>query len=267
MKSAASQFRAIVLAGERPGGSPLAREFCVSAGVMVPVAGRPSLARVMQAVENSRAVECGIVCGPPEAAVTLDDSLRALLTSPWQWLAPAAGPAASALASVEALDHFPTLLTTGDHALLTHGIVDAFCREALLTLGADIVIGLVPYPLVRAAWPESRRTVLKFADGGYCGANLFAVLSPRGSQALSFWQRVENERKRPWRIARRLGLTALLSYLFRRNTLEEALDLLSQKAGCRIRHVLLDDPRAAVDVDSLADQRLAERILSEENQT
>ena len=265
MKATAPQFHAVVLAGERPGGSPLAREFGVSAGVMVPVAGRPSLERVMQAVEDSHSVESGIVSGPPEAAVALDDSLRALLTSPWQWLAPAAGPAASALASLQALNHFPALLTTGDHALLTPRIVDTFCSQALLTPGADIVIGLVPYPLVEAAWSESRRTVLRFADGGYCGANLFAVLSPNGSNALAFWQQVENDRKRPWRIARRLGITALLRYLFRRNSLEEALDLLSRKAGCRVGHVLLDDPRAAVDVDSVADQRLAERILIENN--
>ncbi|MGD9264463.1 MAG: NTP transferase domain-containing protein, partial [Lysobacterales bacterium] len=163
MNAAASQFRAIVLAGERPGGSPLAREFGVSAGVMVPVAGRPSLERVMQAVEASHAVEGGIVCGPPKAAVESDTAMQSLLTSPWQWLAPAAGPAASALAAVEALDQFPALLTTGDHALLTPGIVDAFCHQASLGRDADIVIGLVPHRLVKAAWPESRRTVLKFA--------------------------------------------------------------------------------------------------------
>jgi hypothetical protein len=232
---------------------------------MIPVAEIPSLERVLQALDTSKSVAGGVVCGPASDVMERDAELRMLLSNPLhQWLEPAAGPAASAAAAVRELNHFPVLLTTGDHALLTPGIVDAFCHQAALGRDADIVIGLVPHRLVKAAWPESRRTVLKFADGGYCGANLFAVLSPHGSKALAFWQQVENDRKRPWRIARRLGITALLRYLFRRSTLEEALKLLSEKAGCTVRHVLLDDPRAAVDVDSAADQRLAEKILSKE---
>lgn len=258
-------FHTIVLAGERPGGGALARAFAVSAGVMVPVAGKPALARVMQAVEASRQARAGIVCGPAADIVESDGPLRALLEkSPFQWLAPAAGPAASGLAAVQALDHLPALLTAGDHALLTPAIVDDFCRSAAARSGADIAIGLVPYALVHAAWPESKRTVLRFSDGGYCGANLFAILSPRGCEALRFWQRLEALRKHPWKIARRLGFAALLRYLFRRLTLEQALAALSDACGCRIGHVLLDDPRAAVDVDTVADQRLAEKILSEE---
>ena len=116
--------------------------------------------------------------------------------------------------------------------------------------------------MARARSAFCLRTTLKFADGGYCGANLFAILSPPGSEALTFWRQVENDCKRPWRIARRLGISALLRYLFRRSTLEEALTLLSEKAGCRVRHVILDNPRAAVDVDTVADQQLAEKILS-----
>ena len=120
----------------------------------------------------------------------------------------------------------------------------------------------MPYKLVQAAWPESKRTVLKFSDGGYCGSNLFAVLNPEGCKALAFWRQAEADRKHPWRIARRFGFIALLRYLFRRLTLEDALRSLSTTAGCRIGYVELNFARAAVDVDSVEDQRLAERILS-----
>ena len=261
---ALAPFRSVVLAGERPGGSSLAREFGELASVMIPVADKPSLERVLQALDASKSVAGGVVCGPAADVIERDGELRMLLRNPLHhWLEPGAGPAASALAAVRKLGHFPALLTTGDHALLTPAIVDTFCQQALKAEpAADIVIGMVPYALVRTAWPESERTILKFAEGGYCGANLFAIMSQQGCRALEFWQQVEDDRKRPWRIAHRLGLTALLRYLFRRVTLEEALAVLSKKAGCRARHVLLDDPRAAVDVDSAADQQLAENILS-----
>ncbi|MCW8926550.1 MAG: NTP transferase domain-containing protein [Xanthomonadales bacterium] len=256
-------FHSVVLAGERPGGSPLARRFDVSAGVMVPVAGKPCLERVLHALEGSHFVGGGIVCGPAADVISGDAKLRKLLRSPaHRWLEPAAGPAASAFAAMRKLDRYPCLLTSGDHALLTPAIVDDFCRQAQAQRRVHIVIGLVPYARVRTAWPQSQRTVLKFAEGGYCGANLFAILSPRGGRALTFWRQLENDRKHPLKIARYFGFGTLLRYAFGRLPLAEALHLLSEKAGCRIGHVLLDEPRAAVDVDSVADQRLAERILS-----
>ncbi len=277
MVEQAGKFRAVILAGERPGGSPLSHAFNVPASVMVPVAGKPSLARVIQAITDSRAASGGIICGPSADVVANSGELEKLLQSPgFEWLAPASGPAASALSALEDLDHYPALVTAGDHALLTPEIVDAFCQQALAhsrdrspeeqfpasEQGFDLVIGLVPHELVKAAWPDNKRTVLKFANGKYCGSNLFAILNSRGRNALQFWQQAEADRKHPWRIARRFGLGALLRYLFRRLTLKDALQVLSKAADCRIGSVEVEFARAAVDVDSIEDQKLAEQILS-----
>jgi GTP:adenosylcobinamide-phosphate guanylyltransferase len=273
-------FRSVILAGERPGGSPISHAFNVPASVMVPVAGKPSLARVMQAIKSSQLVDHGIVCGPSDDVIANSDELKDLLEqSDYDWLAPSTGPAASAMSALEKLDHFPSLLTAGDHALLTGEIIDNFCQQArslkpspsvdnLQGTAAsgdsdyDIVIGFVPHALVKASWPESKRTVLKFSNGHFCGSNLFAIMHPDGLKALSFWRQAEADRKHPWRIARRFGFFALLLYLFRRLTLEDALNALSKAAGCRIGYVEVKFARAAVDVDSIEDQKLAEKILS-----
>ena len=53
----------------------------------------------------------------------------------------------------------------------------------------------------------------------------------------------------------------LLKYIFRRLSLESALETLSQAMGCRLGYVLINSPRAAVDVDSVADRDLAVKIL------
>jgi GTP:adenosylcobinamide-phosphate guanylyltransferase len=234
---------------------------------MVPVAGKPALARVIQAIENSQQAEGGIICGPSADVVAGSEALKIVLLNPnFKWLAPANGPAASALSALEELNHFPALLTAGDHALLTGEIVDDFCAQALVPdPGYDLLIGFVPYSLVKAAWPESKRTVLKFSNGHFCGSNLFAIMTPKGRKALDFWRQAEADRKHPWRIARRFGFLALLFYLFRRLSLEDALRGLSEAAGCRIGHVKVEFARAAVDVDSIEDQKLAERILSNES--
>jgi hypothetical protein len=265
-------FRTVILAGERPGGSPISQAFDVPASVMVPVAGKPAIARVMEAVENSRMAAGGIICGPSAGIVADSQELRTLLDHPqYEWLEQSTGPAASAMAALEKLDHFPALLTAGDHALLTGEIVDDFCTQVLSLQssndgdsGFDLVIGFVPFELVKAAWPESRRTVLKFSNGQFCGSNLFAILGPKGHKALNFWRQAETDRKKPWKIARRFGFMSLLRYLFRRLSLEDALQGLSNAAGCRIGHVKLAFARAAVDVDSIEDQHLAEKILSKD---
>lgn len=252
----------VVLAGERPGGSPLARAMHVAAGVLVPVAGETALARVFAALRASPALGQGILCGPFAPIVRDSIELQRLLApGDIHWLAPAAGPAASTVAALESLERYPALVTTGDHALLTAAIVEAFLAKAL-DAPADLVVGLVPYPLVIAAYPGTRRTALRFQDQAYCGSNLFLLRTREGLKAALFWRQVEALRKRPWRIARHLGWWTLLRYLTGRLPVAAAMALLSQRAGCRVGFVELLAPRAAVDVDSVADRELAEAILN-----
>lgn len=258
-------FSAVVLAGERPGGSDFSRELGLPASVLVEVAGSTAVGRVLAALESSANIEGGVLCGP-SAEVYRDNPIfeELLADTSFSWLGPAMGPSASALKSIDYLDRFPVLLTAADHALLTPELVDDFCRQAAAT-DADAVVGLVPYELVRAAFPDSKRTVLKFSDGQFCGSNLFALLNPAARAAPAFWSRLEADRKRPWRMARRMGPGLLIRYLFGRLELPDALNAVSAAMGCRVGYVTIDNPRAAVDVDSVADRDLAERIIRSES--
>ncbi len=254
----------MVLAGERPGGGALSRALGLPAGVLAPVAGRPAVVRVLEALSASRSVGPIVLCGPTRAALDQSAELRQLLSdSRITWCAPAAGPAASALAALDRLGRSPALVTSGDHALLKPAIVDEFLTAASAR-GGDAVVGLVPWPAVRAAFPDTKRTVLRFSDQPCCGSNLIAVLDPAGRAAIEFWRRVEALRKKPWRIAGRLGWWSLARYLCGRLSRDQGAAVLSARAGCRVRWVDVAAARAAVDVDSLADLTLAERVLGAE---
>jgi len=63
-------------------------------------------------------------------------------------------------------------------------------------------------------------------------------------------------------LAAALGPGTLLAYLCGWLTLDAGLARLSRRVGARLGAVLLDDPRAAVDVDSVADFELVERLLA-----
>lgn len=261
MPSESNKFAAVVLAGERPGGSAISQELGLAASVLVDVAGKSALARVIDALETSAMVEGGLLSGPDEKIYCENKEIKKILKgSSFQWTPPETGPSASALAALEQLDRFPVLLISGDHALLSPALVDFFCREAV-KMDADVVFGLAPYAIVRAAFPGSKRTVLKFSDGQYCGTNLFAILNREGKAGPAFWQELEVHRKRPWRMAHRLGVGLLLRYLFGRLSLDEALKSLSRAMGCRMGVVRIDVARAAVDVDTVADKQLAVKIL------
>jgi len=256
-----SRYVGVVLAGERPGGSAFSRELGLAASVLVDVAGKSSLQRVIETLESSASVSGGVVCGPDESVCNKSPEIRNILAgSSFEWMAPETGPSASALAGIEKLNRFPTLLTAADHALLTAEIVDDFCARAS-ELDVDVVFGLVPYALVRAAFPESRRTVLRFSDGLYCGSNLFAILTGEGKAGPAFWRSLEADRKRPWRMAMKIGPTLLLKFFLGRLTLDSVLESLSRAMGCRVGCVVIENPRVAVDVDSLADRDLAVKIL------
>jgi GTP:adenosylcobinamide-phosphate guanylyltransferase len=253
---------ALVLAGERAGGGLLARHFGAGAGALVPVAGIACVQRVVDALRLSASIGGGVVCGPDQRVAEHSDVLAGLLArGDFQWMAPRPGPSESAHAALAAMATWPVLVTTADHALLTPRIIDAFC-DAAAAQHEDVIVGLAAHAQVKAAFPHSRRTVLAFADGGRCGTNLFYLRNPNALRVIDFWQAMQADRKRPLRMARRLGVSALVRYAAGRLSTEAALAAIGARAGCSIGWVDVADPRAAVDVDSIDDHALAERILT-----
>ncbi|GMU45871.1 MAG: hypothetical protein AMXMBFR26_06530 [Porticoccaceae bacterium] len=252
-------FAAIVLAGDRSAADELRAHTGVNAKALIPIAGVPMVRRVLAALRAAERVADIRLAGPAEADLRSDPVLAAEMDGgTLGWLPPAASPSTSACAALELVPAAQrALLTTADHPLLSAEIVDAFCAASLAE-DADVTLGLARYELVRAAFPEMRKTVLRFRDGDYCGCNLFAFLSPRGREVAAFWRRIENQRKKPLRLIGLLGWRAVLRYRLGRLPLDEALAGLSARLGIRIRAVILPYAHAAVDVDSLHDFQLVE---------
>ena len=254
-------MKAIVLAGKRAEDGPDGGVGELRPTVMTPVAGRPSLVRVVGALRSAKTIDGGLLAGPEMRPAGRDGVLADLLAADdFAWMAPAAGPAESVLEAVGRLNAWPVLVTTGDHALLSAKTIDGFCAAAG-ALDADLAVGLAPYRLVAERFPSLRRTRLRFTDGTFCGTNLFYLGNPKAVQAIAFWANVQRHRKRPWRIVRRLGWRALASYIFGRLSLDAALGALSRLTDCAIGWVGIEDPQAAVDVDTTEDLAVAERIL------
>ncbi|MET0681964.1 MAG: NTP transferase domain-containing protein [Casimicrobiaceae bacterium] len=257
------QFDAIVLAADRGRNDPVAAAAGVAAKCLTPIAGSPMVVRVVRALEQSGCVNRIVLCGPSAEALQGSAELHGLVADGGvRWMDPQATPAASAAAALATLpDEVPVLLTTGDHALLNAEMVRHFL-EAASAIGGDVAVALAPHDLVREAYPRTRRTVLKFSDGHFCGCNLFAFLTPRARRMARLWQQVENDRKKPIRVIGFVGWVAMARYALGALSLAAAVRRLSKRTGIDAAVVTMPFAEAAIDVDSVADLELVRAIVA-----
>ena len=234
---------ALILAGSRGGDDPVARYAGVTDKALIPLGDATMLAHVAAALRDAGIARIGVSAN---SSAVRAEAVR-LGTEP---LPAAAGPSASTGDALRLMGA-PLLVTTGDHALLDARWVRDFI--ARVPAGADVAVLLARRDAVEAAAPGSTRTYLRFADGDWSGCNLFFLATPRAEQVIALWQAVERDRKRPWRIVRRLGPGLLLRYLIGRLPLAEAVAHLGRSAGVTAAVVAASDGLAAVDVDKPGD--------------
>ncbi len=257
-------FTAIVLAGDRGPHDPVATAAKVPCKAFTLIANKPMIVRVLETLATAESIGACILSGPKKEHLHEAPDLQQQINSQHiQWTPPQATPSSSTHFVLQTISPTqPILLTTADHALLSPAMVEHFCAEARKSQ-SDVVVGLVKAHIVTNAYPDSKRTILKFGKEGYCGCNLYAFLTPQGRKAAQFWQQMEQNRKKPWRLIRVLGWLPLLRYGLGRLTLEEALAQLSQRLEITIRPVFLPFAEAAIDVDSVSDWKLAEKIIQQ----
>lgn len=262
--SGEAPLTALILAGERGGENPVARAAGVIDKCWAPAAGVPMVLRVVETLRRcGRIGRIAISLRSEPTAVEREALARRAAGVALTLLPAGVSPSTSILAAVDALDRpYPLLVTTADHPLLDTRMVEHFW-EASAAAGADVAAAVTPASLIEQAYPETRRTYLRFGDGRRSGANLFALLTPEGLRAVEFWRRIEQNRKRPWRLIGAFGLAPLLAYLFGRLTAESAARQASRIFGARAAIVDLPFADAAIDVDKPADLDLVDRILTE----
>lgn len=257
------RFRALILAGSRGSTDPVAASRGAAHKCLVRAGGLAMLARVLDTLAATACID-GVTVSAARGTPFAGDVevTRRLVGRRVRIVDAEATPSRSVAAALAAEpSSYPLLVTTADHPLLRPEMIEHFCREAVAS-GADVAVGLTASRVLLARYPDSRRTWLRFRDERYSGANLFALMTPAAAAAVTFWRRVESDRKRPWRIAGAFGWRALADYLLGRLSLDEAMRHVATVIGCRVHAVPLPFAEAAIDVDKVDDLELVERILA-----
>ncbi len=252
----------LLLAGARGRSDPLCDLHGVSSKALIPICGVQMIDYVFEALGRSSIGGAPIwISGLPVDAIrkNANPGLAGRIASLHQ--APAGdGPASGVVRAARDGLTPPFLITTCDHPLLTADIIDTFMEKAAATQ-ADIAVGLASRNVIEAAYPKVSRTYLKLSDGQYSGCNLFLVRTKLGLKGVEFWQSVEQDRKKPLKLARRFGILTLLRMVISPMRLDAAFSHASRKIGARIVPVLLPFADASVDVDKESDLELVTRVL------
>lgn len=244
---------AVILAGSRPEGDPVAASEKLGAKALVDICGTTALDRVIDALQGAGIERIAV-------AASAEPVARAAAARGVESLAAGPGPSESVMRALERLGA-PLLVATADHPLLQPGWIRQLIADG--PNDADVVTMLASREKVEAAIPGSRRTWLKFSDGQWSGCNLFLLRTNEAKRALLVWRQVEKDRKRPWRIARRIGPVTLSRYLLGRLSSEDAFASLGRKIGIRASVVPAADGLAALDVDTIADLRMVRSIVGQ----
>jgi molybdopterin-guanine dinucleotide biosynthesis protein A len=252
---------AILLAGRRPGIDPLAAHFGVEDKALIEIAGEAMLSRVARTLLQFD--------GTAEVIILAQDARALTGHRDTQWLADEPGirfedSGSSVAQGIAALlrrnpNSYPFLITTADNPLLDRPMLQAFSDGAE---GADVAAALVERRTLLATYPRSRRTWLPFRKGAYSGANLFWLGSARALPLLDVWQRIEQDRKKKWRVVGAFGPLLLIAALLRLFTVGQAFARIGKRYGIKAKAVVLPFAEACIDVDKPNDHALVSEILA-----
>jgi molybdopterin-guanine dinucleotide biosynthesis protein A len=260
---ASPDLTALLLAGNRPGGDPLARHFGVASKALVPLGGEAMIARVARTLLGHPRIARVVVLAQADLALADQPDTAWLAGEPALSFEASGGSVSAAVAAALAAHPagYPFLVTTADHGLLDAAMLDAFIAGAEAAR-ADVAVGVVERRVLAAAYPDNRRTWLRFRGGSYSGANLFWLGSPRAIAAIDLWRTIEQQRKRGRAVIAAFGPLMLAAVGLRLLTLAGALRRAGRRLGLAAAPVALPQAEACIDIDAPADHALATRIIA-----
>ncbi len=258
--SARRPFSVVVLAAQRAGViNPLAMRAGVSHKCLAPIAGKPLIIHVVEALARFPDLGSVTISVEPEIHGILAEMLASLAEREVEiaFSPSSANIVDSVLTAVEGRPA-PFLITTADNVLLSQ---EAIAGTLAALDGADVAVNLAAQASVAAVHARAQRRFYAFRDSGYANCNLYGIAGPDGLAAAEIFRGGGQFMNNPARLIPAFGLINIVLMRLRVLTLAGAMARISRRFGLTFRAVVPVDGAQAVDVDDEQTFAIAEMVL------
>jgi CTP:molybdopterin cytidylyltransferase MocA len=239
---------AVVPAGSSPSEDDLLAEYSQGKPkALIPIAGKPMIAHVVEALAGSRYVKHILFVALDPAAVGVQFPV------PVGYVPDAGGLMENNLAGFEqAQARYPdldgVLLSGCDVPTLTPAIVDAFIEECFRT-DHDIYYSMVERSVMETRFPNSRRSYVHLREGDLAGGDILLVRPGVTFDQQELGRKLARARKSALRQARMVGLGTFLKLLLHRLSIADAERRAHEVFDLRVRVVPFRYAEIGMDVD------------------
>jgi GTP:adenosylcobinamide-phosphate guanylyltransferase len=225
---------------------------------LIPLAGRPMIAWVVDAVWKSGMVENIAIVGLQPGEVDFGDA-------PVCYTDAVGDMVSNVLTGLDRLREVnpavqKVLLASSDVPLVTPEIIEGFVEECG-SLEADGYYAVIEEKTMEARFPDSKRMFVPFKGGRYAGGDVLLVDVAAVKANQQFVRGLTSSRKDYWGQARMLGLSFILRFLFRMMTVHEAAAEAAKKANLDAKVVDTQYAELGMDLDKPAHYQLITSIL------
>ena len=251
----------LILAGRRPGmEDPLANAHGVADKCLVPVAGRPMIAHVLESAAASAATHIFVSTHRADLLGDLDDPVVKSLGDRLI-VVPAADNLADSVVAVAVVAEFPLLVTTADNCLLTPATIAEIGAEAT-RLEIEAGVALARREDVLAVHPEGQRRFYEFSDVAVSNCNAYWIGHPGALKAAEAFRGGGQFVKKPLRVMRAFGLINLLRFRFGLGPIHHVFRRISRHLNIEIAPLLISNGATAIDVDNERSLRVTEALMT-----
>lgn len=251
----------LILAGRRPGAvDALAEAHGVADKCLVPVAGRPMIAHVLDSAADSDAERILVSTHHAALLADLNDPVVDLLGDRLIVL-PAADNLADSVLAAAGLARFPLLITTADNCLLTADTIAEIGAEAA-RLDIEAGVALARREDVLAVHPEGQRRFYEFSDVAVSNCNAYWIGHPGALKAAEAFRGGGQFVKKPLRVMQAFGLINLLRFRFGLGPIHHIFGRLSRRLNVEVAPLLVSNGATAIDVDNERSLRVTEALMA-----
>lgn len=214
--------------------------------VMLPLAGKPMIQWVLEAIDASSTIDRVIVIGLPEFTDLKCKHETITIKGQGDVLSNIKAGAEEVLRVHP--DATKAFIISGDVPCITGQMID-WMAEQIMQGEADVYYPVVERADMEKVFSESRRTYVHLKDGNFCSGDVLGINPQAAGTDSPLWHKISAARKNPVQQAGILGIDTLFLLLLHQLNLEDAQNMVSKRMGINGKVVRVPHAEMGMDVD------------------